>query len=354
MTIIGNILLVLASLVVLALNTGSLAKAPPQNDGAVGWGWSIIILNLILIGLIILASLIIGAKGGFEWVSAKKSSRFTLVAIGLLAALFTSALSSFFRYEPGPVPVLIKAYSSFAPLVIPGLMIFAGFIILNSGIRETVPATVYKWPLVLVAVLGITGTASALIGFMGESARNKVAVMKDRENFENENDRRILQDIDSTDIQKNLVMILVFTGDNQPDEIRNKAVAKVKTHPDWQGELIRLLQTDWAPEPLQFLASNEVDDPSLFLEPVRIGVMNQARLIRESISRTSHPSNLYEGQFTWEVERALRTVDRFKGKGVDYITAVKELRDAFNEPSDFEKPKFRCIKMLDDWIRKNS
>lgn len=354
MAIIGNILLAISTLVFLGLNTGSLAKAPPANDGAVSYGWSIIILNLVFIGLMIIVSLIIGFKGGFDWVSSKKSTRFLFVAIGLLSALITSGLGSFFRHEAGPVPFLIKSYSSFAPMLIPAVMIIVGFILLNNTIQNSMPAQAYKWPLVFITILGITGTASAVIGFLQESSRNRVAVAEDRMRFEDSNHQRILAEIDTADVINKLVLILIFTGDNQPDEIRNAAVEKVKTNPHWQEELIRLLQTDWAPEPLQFLASNDVDNQEMFLEPVRQGVMIQARLIHESISRASHPSHLYPEQFSWEVERVLRTVDKFKGKGVDYVPAMKELHASLNGASDVEMPKFTCIGTIEKWLKKNS
>ena len=102
-----------------------------------------------------------------------------------------------------------------------------------------------------------------------------------------------------------------------------------------------------------FLASNDVDNPELFPEPVKAGVLIQARLIRESIRNASHPSHFYQGQFSWEVERVLRTVDKFKNKGVDFRPAVKELRDAFNEKSEFEKPKWAAIAWIDEWLKKN-
>lgn len=353
MAIIGNLLLAISTLVIIGLNTGKLAKAPPGGDAAVGYGWSLIILNLIFIGLMILVTLIIGFKGGFEWVSTKKSSRFLIVTIVLLTALATSALSSFFRHEAGPVPALLRIYSSFAPILIPSIMIIAGFILLNTPIRNSVPLALYKWPLMIVAFLGVTGSISAIIGFINESARNQAAIRKDNQDFVDNNHLRILADIDSNDVMKNLVFILVFTGDNQPDDIRNKAVAKVKSNPNWEQELIRLLQTDWAPEPLQFLSSNDVDHPELFLEPVRIGIENQARIMRETIRRSSHPSHFYQGQFMWEIDRVLRTVDRFKGKGVDYLPAVKEVRAAFDERSPYDKPNWNSRQVVDKWLKEN-
>jgi len=354
MSLLGNILLVIATNIFFGIVSLIFGKDPRGGDGLMGYAWGMIYLNLAFAVVMILASFIIGAKGGFEWVAKTSASRFWLVTIGLLGAVITTSLGGLFRFENGPVPFLIRSTSSFGPVLIPLVLIVSGFILLNSGLKATVPLPVYKWPLVFVSIFGVVGVASAIIGEIALTQRNRAAVMKDNKAFYDANDARILSEIDSCDVSKNLVFILVYTGDNQDPEIKNKAVAKVKTHPEWEQELIRLLQTDWAAEPLQFLAFNDVDHPVLFLEPVRLGVLNQARLMREGINRCSHPSHFYPGMFNWEVERVLRTVDRFGGQGVDYLPAVKEVRAALDEPSPFEKPEFNCLPALDAWIKKHA
>jgi hypothetical protein len=148
-----------------------------------------------------------------------------------------------------------------------------------------------------------------------------------------------------------MVFILVFTDGNQDEDIRKSAVTKIKSNPDWQMELIRILSTDWAPEAFHFLASNEVNERQLFLEPVRGGVLIQAKLIRESIRQSSHTSHFYPDLFSWEVERVLRTVDRFDGMGADYLPAVKELRAALDEPSEYKTIELNCMATLDKWIK---
>jgi hypothetical protein len=353
MTLIANILLVIATLLFFGIVSLVLGKAP-RGDGLMGYAWGMIILSLAFAVVMILVSLIIGAKGGFAWVAEKGSHRFWLVTIGLLGAVITTGLTGLFKFENGPVPGLIRAYSSFAPILIPLVLIGSGFILVNAGLKASVPLPVYKWPLILVSLLGITGVVSGIIGELSMSAKNRAARIESNKEFDRSNHDRMLSDIDSCDVMKNLVFILVFTGDNQDPEIREKAVAKVKTHPEWQQELIRLLQTDWAPEPFQFLASNDVDDPTLFLEPINTGLMIQAKLIRERIRRCSHPSHLYSSMFNWDVERILRTVDKYDGKGVDYLPAMNEVRAALDEPSDFDKPEFDCTSALDKWIKTHS
>jgi hypothetical protein len=58
--------------------------------------------------------------------------------------------------------------------------------------------------------------------------------------------------------------------------------------------------------------------------------------------------------FNWDVERILRTVEKYDGKGYDYLPAMKEVRAALDEPSEMEKPAFDCTPALDKWIREHS
>lgn len=353
MVVIGNFLLVLSLIVVFFLNFGVLAKSPPGGDAGVGYAWSIIILNLAFIILMIMVAGIIGYTGGFEWVSSKKTTRFAIVTCVLLCSLFTMGLISFFRHEPGPVPGLLRLYSYFVPFLIPIVMVVAGFILLNAAWRESVPMSVYKWPLIVLAFFGITGTLAGMAGMMQSSARNQSAALQEAANFKEKNNERNLAEIDSNDVMKNLVFLFVYTSEYQPAHVRDRAVAKIKTHPEWENEIIRLLGTDWAPEPITFLAYNDVEHPEKFTEPVRTGVLNQARLIRESIRKAYHPSHFYTGQFAGEIERVLRMVDRYKGKGVDYKPAVQELLAAFSEPSELDKPKWNATQMVEKWLKKN-
>jgi hypothetical protein len=353
MSILGNFLLVISAVLYFILNM-SLVKAPPQNDGAVGYYWSLIILNVAVAILMMITVIIIGYAGGLEWISEKKSNRVLYTGIGMASIVVTIAFSALFKYEHGPVPGLLRFYSSFVPILLPLIIIITGFILVNPSLRNTVPASLYKWPLIIAAIMGVSGTVSAIGGFVMESQRNKSARIQSAIKAVDENHERMLADIDSCDVTKNIVFMFVFTDNNQDADVHERALAKIKTHPQWQQELIRLLQLDWAPEAFTFLASNSVDNPELFPKPVNAGVLIQANLIRQSIRNASHPSHFYQGQFSWEVERVLRTVDKFKNKGVDFAPAVKELRNAFNERSEYEKPRWVAMDMVEEWLKKNS
>jgi hypothetical protein len=147
-----------------------MGKEPPKGgDGSVGYLWAILIFNLIFLACMVVVALSIGAKGGFDWVSADKGTRFWFVAIGLVAAMITSALSGFFKGEPGPTAAVIQSFSGFFPWLI---LIAIGAILLNDGLRMAVPVQVYKIPLMFVFGIGVSGLGAAMIGWMIHSGQN--------------------------------------------------------------------------------------------------------------------------------------------------------------------------------------
>jgi len=354
MTIAGNILIALATLVYFSLVSALYGKEPPRGgDAVVGYVWGIIIMGVAFAACMAIVTMIIGAKGNFDWVASGKSSRFLIVTGSFLAAVITTTVCSLFKHENGPVSPVIKLLSAFSPALIPLVMIVAAIVLLNNDIRLSVPVAVYKWPLLLIVGIGITGIVAAAADMIAQAERNRKAVMEGMIRDQDNNHQRILNEIDTCDVTQNMVFILVFTDANQDKDVREKAVAKVKTNPRWQHEIIARLKNDWAPEAFNFLASNAVDNPELFAEPVKEGALVQARLIREYIRRSSHPSHFYAGLFSWEVQRVLRTVERFSNNGTDYRQAVKAIRAALNEPCEFEKPAFEGAALLDEWIKKH-
>ncbi|MBK8706798.1 MAG: hypothetical protein IPN33_26615 [Saprospiraceae bacterium] len=217
----------------------------------------------------------------------------------------------------------------------------------------------------LLAILSVLASAllllnepcaptSAAMGFiLAAKARNTAAMAKAAAESEDSFYQGQLNHVDTTDVMKDMVFLLVYTDANQKKTLREKALAKIKSRPDWQEELVRRLQNDWAPEAFTFLASNEVEDKAMFAEPIRQGVLIQARLVRENIRQCRDKYDLYEGKFTWEVDRVLRTVDKFQGMGADYRPAVQELRKALDEPVSFEKPKLPAKTILEKWLEKH-
>jgi hypothetical protein len=347
MVVIGNFALAVATLVFFLLVKEILFTKMPGGDAGVGYAWALIIGVLVFSICMAVATAIIGGQGGFSWVGSPGGSRVMLVLMGFILIMVGNG---FFMFGEGfgGLPNFIRITFTAIPATLPPLLIICAAILLNAE-RTSLPAFTYKLPIYFGLIVGILA-----IGFLlAESARNSAAKIQSNIDFTDKIHQDHLNHIDTTDVMKDGVFLFVFTDANQDKDVREKALAKIKTRPDWQEELVRRLQNDWAPEAFTFLASNEVDDKTLFPEPVRQGVLIQAKLIRESIRQCRDGYDLYEGRFTWEVERVLRTVDKFQGMGVDYRPAVQELRNALDERTSFEKPKLPAKGMLDNWLKKH-
>jgi hypothetical protein len=340
-TLLGNIFLSLAAVTFGMLLFPLYTKYVPKGgDAVMGYSWSVILINLVFFALIALAALFLTMKGAFQWVSPSPATRNAMVFLGIFACVLTAALSGLFRHEPGPMSLLFRGLTYFAHLLIPTVLVIGGFILANDALRDALPKNAYQYPLTGVFYLGVLGVGLFLWDLASQSNQNNQRRIEEIGEREKSNHERILAEIDSCDVSKNMVFILVFTDANQSPDVRQRAVEKIKARPDWQEELVRRLQSGWAAQAFTFLASNEVDDQNMFLEPVREGVLNQAKAIRESIRRSSHPSHFYPGLFQWEVDRVIRTVEKMEGKGTDYLPAMRELRAAFDEPTDVEKTKW--------------
>lgn len=347
MIILGNFFLAVAALAFLLVCNLTYFRTAPGGDAAVGYAWSIIIGIVAFTVCLLIATAIIGFQGGFGWVGSSTGQRVMLILLGFLLILVGNGFFMANEY-PRDLPASVRQIVRAIPVILPIMLLVSAAILLNFK-YAALPPLAYKIPVYSSLIISSLGVGLIMIG----RAQNAAAVIKSEGEFRDKIHQDHLNHIDTTDVMKDMVFILVFTDANHKADVREKALAKIKTRPDWQEELVRRLQNDWAPEAFTFLASNEVDDKTLFPEAVRQGVLIQARLIRESIRNCRDKYDLYEGRYTWEVDRVLRTVDKFVGMGVDYRPAVQELRNALDERTDFEKPRLPAKGALDNWLKKH-
>jgi hypothetical protein len=346
MTTFGNILLGVATLIYLGLLSLVYGSHNRSGDAGVGYAFSLVLSNVGFILCLGILTAIIGSKGGFSWVG----NYFGLPRSVWVLAGFILAMTGifFFNMQEG-LGALAAIVRKLAPGLLPLLVIAGAALLLNEGWRASVPPLAFKLPILMAVGAG----AVVLLLLMGAKFTQSAENAKSASEAESSRHQNELANIDSIDVMKEIVFLFVYTDANQAPELRERAITRIKSRPDWQEELVRRIQTDWAPEVFTFLASNEVDDKALFAEPVRQGVLIQARLIRENIRQCRDGHDLYAGKFAWELERVLRSVDKFEGMGVDYRPAVQEMRNALDEKTSFEKPKLVAMGILDQWLKKH-
>ena len=318
------------------------------GDAGVGYGYAIFMAISAFVVCMAIVTVIIGVKGGFSWVgSAAGMRRFLFVLVG-----FGLSMWGIFFFLEGGVGTLPKAVGyvlKCLPLVAILSVLTGAMLLLNEPMRANLPGQLWRLPVYLSLCIGLVPVGFSVCRKISYRLAVEANIPAAREA---EIQSRIAL-IDSTDLIKNGVFLYNSTDGNQEKEVRERALERIKSRPDWQEELIRRLQNDWAEEAFKFLASNEVDDKTMFAEPVRQGVLIQAKLIRENIKQCRDAHSLYAGKFSWEVERVLKTVDKFEGMGVDYRPAVQEMRNALDQRTSFEKPKLAAKGMLDKWLKKH-
>lgn len=348
----GNLCLLVAALLAGTLYTPLFQHkmSHGNNEGAGGYMIIlVVIVHLLILSSLIFAAFAISRQGGFDWLPAQSVSRFLLIAIGLLSAMSISALCLMSRFVPQTSTDFLTSVMRITPALIMVILIGSGFILLNTSLRQSLPAALYKWPLMLMSVgclLGVLGFTASIVfaksyGVQGSTRNyeNAPSVISDR-----------LQQIETYDASSDIVTLLELTGNLYPAEVQQKASARIKTNPNWEADLLHLLQTDQALAVFNFLARNDVTDKSRFAGPIKTGIQFAAGWIRATIQGTSS-REFYPDMFNDETERILLTVKRFEGPGVDYLPDIKAMRSALDEPIYDKKVKFECIAQLDHWIQ---
>jgi len=352
MTILANIVLALAAALYFLILSAAYGKAPSNSgDAAGGYAMSMLIFFLVVTGLMALVAAVIGWKGSFGWVHPSPLARFSIVVVGLLAIAGVAALSAALRFEPlSQQPLAIRYLSGFGPAVLPLFLLFGAAVLLNEPLRNALPALAYKAPLGLAFWLSLLAAGVGLFEWMAASQRNAAERITEIRSNEDRYHAMHLQDIEAADPMTNLVALLVFTGKYHSPDVREKALAKIKSNPDWQAELIRILDTWLYDQAFTFLEDNAVDDPALFPEAVNKGLLQMAADIRKRISQAPH---LRADEYDWIVKRGLAVANKFQGLGVDFLPAVREIRAALDEPpqSHLKKVKYNCARDLDQWLK---
>jgi len=347
MIFFGNTMLGIAALVYSVLLFSLYSRPAPGGDANVGHAYAMIYGNLFLLACFAAATIAIGLSGGFQWVSGSGGGRFLKVTLGLLCIVLVLVASAMGQNEgPSGLRLILK----FGAFALPALVLLAGAALLNEGLHERLPTQFAQWSLKGVAGLG----ALMVAGFLLQQTASRLAAtirhLSRDPNELSDFEQGILQKIDTCDLQKNMIFLMIHTDRNNNPIVREKAIAKVKTRPDWQEELVRRLDTGWAEDVFTFLASNEVDDKTLFPDAVRKGILQQATIIRERIRQGGSFRGL---GFDRSVRKVLTTVEKYEGMGVDFRPAMQTLRDALNGPPEAAAATADCKEDLDKWLAKH-
>ncbi len=354
---LGNILLVFIALSLLGLL--SVTSSPmPGGDRGMGYGLALFFCGA---GFVVLTGLLawnLNANNCFDWIPVSGGQRNGLVFVGWLAFAMATAASAMFKTEwhDGEFPQYLRWLSQAqAAIWLPLLILIPAVFLLNG---ERAPGHVPDWvkiPMMTGFTLSMLMGAGLLFGWMRASAIQNAANIEYAQNQNNEQHNKNLAWIAEQKATDPIVNILALTGRFHDTDVRDSAVAKVKSHPDWEAELIRLLsETEFDTETYHFIDGNKVNHPELFVEPINRSIRRIAKEIKKRITGASDLQDWHFEHFS--IERILRAIDdQFLVPGADYRPAVQELLNALNtpKPEQFKNVKFTLVPVVDDWLKKH-
>lgn len=329
-----------------------------SGDGAMGYGLGIAFFGLGFAISSVLLVISLTWQGGLNWVSANTGTRNLLAGAGWLCIVLATFFSAVFKWEwhAGEFPIVLRWVAqargeTWMPLF---LLVPAWFMMRSASNDDMIANTMQVVMKSGVAAAGIF-CLLLLYGWMTATVRNQQTNAKLVQESVNHLQQQHLRYIAEQRPEDPVVNILSLTGRFHEDVVRNAAVASVKSHPDWEAQLIDLLNNGYAhTEVYQFIDGNAVDHPELFVEPLNRSIRRLAVEVKTTINEASYLQN---GQFGHiGLDRLLRAIDeQFSAPGMDFRPALQELLAAFKTPPPerFRDVRFNTIPILESWLRKH-
>lgn len=354
---IGYLLLGITFLFYVGLISINISEPKMAGEAGMGYGLSLFALGAGFAICSLFLTISIANKGGFHWVSNQGSYRTLLAGFGWLFLVATTFACAVFKWEwhEGEFPQYLRWLAvANGQLWIPLLMFIPYFLLLNSDVKSSLSPDVIKLPLMICFCISAVCSAGLLYGWMRTSAKNQAAQIEKIQTEENRIHDEHLTFIASQKPTDPILYLLVYSGRFHDLDVKEAALKKIKGHPDWEAELIRLLDNEhYFPEVYTFIDGNKVDHPDLFLDPLNRSILRMADKIEKEIKTTY---NLQGWSFeSYNIERMLRAVDeQFIHIGMDFRPAIVRLSEALKtKPSEGLKKniQFEITPVVDLWLK---
>ena len=332
----GNLLFGLTTLTYIALAVYNIQKLNVPGERLMGAGLMALGLMVAYVLFSLFLTIAIASRGGFNWISTSASSRNIVIGIlwfGMVAGVvFCSMLTT--EYQNDQTTGIFRLISMpvyFGGLWLPLLMLVPYAILLNSGWRDSISPMVYKLPLWVACISGILILMTPrIVTSLGITVPKKQI-----------DQNQVEADIKSIiEHQSSITDLLAYTN-NEDERFRIAAWAKIKSDPNWEGELIKLLEHDdeYGHYRFQFvyvfLDDHKVDHPDRFIAPVNTSIAT----ITAQVQRVLEKSFLYSPDLSiLDIDIMCRVLDeQFKDSSNVFRPNMLKLQEALDKPP-LEKP----------------
>jgi len=352
MQLIGNIILSLAAfLYVLPLQLLMHDTGRRRDDGGALWG--AIFLFVPLWSLLTIALLLATSRGGFDWLPMNRGPQYLLVFLSGVALLVVTLFSFLGKVEhASQLPWAAHMFRVWAAYVFPLLAMMFAFLVLNPAVGTKVPALVYRTPFAIISVASLLACGGMIVQWIIFSQQQQLARVERAIEQDNERDRNILAEVNAMNTTNDFARLLGFANRFENEKIRQLAIEKALGHPQFMTALADVLNNYYAEKGLVYLDACDVSegDMKTLAEPVRAAIVVLTKDAQDSVERTH---TFYAEQFDWNTRIILSVADKFHGRGVDYVPAIREFRAALDAPrgKDFN---FNARPTLDAWLARQT
>ena len=332
----GNLLFGLTTLTYIALAVYNIQKLNVPGERLVGAGLMAFALIIAYVVFSLFLTIAIASRGGFNWISTSASSRNIVTGMlwfGMVAGVvFCSMLTTEYHTDQSTgIFRLISLPVYFGGLWLPLLMLVPYAILLNSGWRDSLSPMLYKLPLWVGCITGI-------LILMTPKIVMSLGITIPQKQVDN---NQIEADIKSTIESQSSISDLLEYTQNDDERFRKAAWEKIKSDPNWEGELIKLLEHDdeyghhYFRFVYIFLDDNKVEHPDRFIAPVNTSIAT----ITAEVQRVLNKSFLYSPDLSvLNIDIMCRVLDeQFKDSSSVFRPNMLKLQEALDKPP-LEKP----------------
>ena len=328
MTTLADIALVVALLVTLLLymmqQSNRRLAGPDQAGAAIVY---FILTPFRWLALALALGVAIG-EGGFAWIGDSAAAQAILIYLVHIAAGVASVIllaAGGDRAASAPVKIAGAVVAYGVPLAVTA---YAARTV-NPTVLPDAGATTMRAILLGALALGlITTLAAAHVTVRASPTRAE----RRRAAAEAEADAEVrvinrMAQLEALSDQTPLWGLLDFTGDNEPPDVQERALAMIAARPALDEELATLLAGNWLVEALRYIRWHFRPTPAALALPIRDGLVRVADDIRYRIARHETP---YPEQFELEVGQALDLAERYHGPAADFRPALVATRGALD------------------------
>jgi hypothetical protein len=353
---LAYIFAVLTTLFFIGLTLFTASKPSLVGENAMGYGLGLFFLGAGFVLTSLVLTITLNVRGGFDWVAQGGSTRTPLVFFAWLVVALTTFFCALFKWEwhsdtlyPAFLHGLAVRHGQFW---IPLFWLIPCLLSLHSAGPSLIPLTALKGSFWVGMGLSAVFSGGLLVGYFRESARSAEVEMAQRAEQEDRLHRESLETIAAQKVDDPIVTLLGYSSRYQPDDVKQAALAKIKVHPNWEAELIALLQSEWRyKEVYYFLDGNAVEHPEQFVGPLNQSISQLSASIRADIKDSN---NLQHWSFDmYGIDQLLRALDgQFLNRSVDFYPSIVKLQQALNtpKPERFKDVRFSITGSVDQWL----